>query len=125
MAKLEKYIITKNELIAKDTYMMKLEGDTSWIIRAGKFINITIDGKYLKRPISIADYDDKSLTIIYKVVGEGTRLMSNYPLDKEVEALVNLGNGFEVKEDQKSCTNNRGWCGGSSTISFSKTMYKT
>ena len=70
------YEITKNQKIAKTGYKMTLHGDTSHLTAPGQFVNIKLDGFYLRRPISICDYDDKEITIIYKTVGEGTLAMS-------------------------------------------------
>lgn len=68
----QKLKIISNEEIAKDTFKMVLACDTGAIARAGQFINISIEDKFLRRPISICDWDDSTITIIYKVVGEGT-----------------------------------------------------
>ncbi len=63
------FTITKNECIAKNTWLMVLSGDTSEITKAGMFVNIKLDGYYLRRPISVCDVEGDLLTIIYKVVG--------------------------------------------------------
>ena len=68
--------ITENKLIAERTYYMTLEGDTSAITAPGQFVNIKLDGFFLRRPISVCDCEDGKLTIIYKVVGNGTEKMS-------------------------------------------------
>jgi len=73
---------------------MVLKGDTQWITRPGQFVNIELEGLYLRRPISICDWDDKSITIIYKVVGKGTELMSQMQPGVELDVLTGLGNGF-------------------------------
>lgn len=99
MKKVEQYIIQSNQCIAKDVYEMKLTGDTGWVSRPGQFINITIENAYLKRPISICDYQKNELTIIYKVVGFGTRQLSRRSVGDSLEALVDLGNGFNPEID--------------------------
>lgn len=66
------YKVLTNEKIAKDVYKMELEGDTSHITAPGQFINIKLEGKFLRRPISVCDCNENVITIIYKVVGEGT-----------------------------------------------------
>lgn len=71
------FTITSNKKIAKDTFELILSGDTSLITSAGQFVNIKIDGLFLRRPISICDYEENKLTLIYKVVGEGTNILSN------------------------------------------------
>ncbi len=90
--------ILSNECIAKDIYKMVLCGDTSDITAPGQFINIKIEGYYLRRPISICDYDDKTITIIYKVVGKGTEEMSKMPVGLKLDILVALGNGFDTSK---------------------------
>ena len=72
------------------------EGDTSSITAPGQFINIKLDGFYLRRPISICDYNDTTITIIYKVVGEGTEVMSKLNAGTELDVLCGLGNGFDT-----------------------------
>ena len=69
--------VLSNRPIAKDVYEMVLEGSTKSITAPGQFINLAIEGLYLRRPISVCDYDENTITIIYKVVGKGTEIMSN------------------------------------------------
>ena len=69
------FTITENALLARDVYRMRLAGDTSAITAPGQFINIRLDGFFLRRPISVCDWDDGSLVIIYKVLGRGTDQM--------------------------------------------------
>lgn len=97
MYKRDKYKIKSNKKIAQNVYEMILEGDTTYIIRPGQFINIELDGFYLRRPISVCDYDNETITIIYKVVGRGTRKMSTLQEGHVLDVLTGLGNGFEVK----------------------------
>ena len=77
---------------------MVLEGNTQWIIRPGQFVNIELDGLYLRRPISICDWDEHTITIIYKVVGRGTEQMSKMHEGEELDVLTGLGNGFDVEK---------------------------
>lgn len=88
--------ITENKKIAKDIWLMILEGDTSAITASGQFVNIKLDGFYLRRPISVCDYDEKTLTIIYKVVGEGTEAMTKLDIGEELDVLLGLGNGYDL-----------------------------
>ena len=88
------YEILSNEKIAKDVYKMILNGDTSDIKYPGQFINIKIDDLYLRRPISVCDYDDNCITIIFKVVGHGTEKMAEMKVGKKLDILTGLGNGF-------------------------------
>lgn len=96
MYKRGKYKIKSNKRIAKNVYEMILEGDTSYIKRPGQFINIELDGFYLRRPISVCDYDSNTITIIYKVVGDGTEKMSTLKEEEILDVLTGLGNGFNT-----------------------------
>ncbi len=96
--KQEIFTIERNEKIAKDIMLMKLCGDTSALTAPGQFVNIQIDGLYLRRPISVCDYSDNSLTLIYKIVGEGTEIMSKYKPGVKLDLLVGLGNGFNPEK---------------------------
>lgn len=88
--------ILSNEKIALDTYEMQLGGDTSALTMPGQFVNIAIDGLYLRRPISVCHYEPGRLTIIYKVVGKGTEIMSQMTKGQKLDLLCGLGNGFDV-----------------------------
>ena len=77
---------------------MVLEGDTQYITRSGQFINIELEGKFLRRPISVSDYDAKTITIIYKVVGVGTEAMSRLPIGTQLDVLTVLGNGYDLSK---------------------------
>ena len=90
------YKIVANEPLTSDVWRMVLEGDTQWISRPGQFVNIELEGLYLRRPISINDWDEKTITIIYKVVGRGTEQMSRMTAGVELDVLTGLGNGFDV-----------------------------
>lgn len=92
------YKIKSNEKIAKDIYKMVLAGDSSAITAPGQFINIKLDGFYLRRPISVYDYDSESVTIIYKTVGEGTYAMSAMEEGVVLDILTGLGNGFDTSK---------------------------
>lgn len=97
MYKRDKYKVISNKQIAKNIYEMILEGDTKYIVRPGQFINIELDGFYLRRPISVCDYDEKTITIIYKVVGNGTETLSTLKEGEILDVLTGLGNGFNEK----------------------------
>ena len=88
--------IESNEKIAKDVFRMILSGDTSDLKNPGQFVNIKLDGFFLRRPISVCDYDDGTLTLIYKVVGEGTEVMSRMCKGEKLDVLTGLGNGFDT-----------------------------
>ena len=89
------FTVIANEKIAENVYKMKLLGDVSGIKNSGEFINIKIDGLYLRRPISVYDKDDTSVTIVYKVVGKGTEIMSKMQNEK-LDVLTGLGNGYNL-----------------------------
>lgn len=92
------YKVLYNFNLAPGVFRMVLEGDTSALIAPGQFVNIKLEGKYLRRPISVCDYDSKTITIIYKVVGEGTEQMSKMTQGTELDVLVGLGNGFNPEK---------------------------
>ncbi len=88
--------IVSNEALTDSVYKMVLSGDTSDITNCGQFVNIQLDGLYLRRPISVCDYDDKTLTIVYKVVGKGTEAMSAMGSGTKLDILTGLGNGYDL-----------------------------
>ena len=88
--------IVSNEALTDSVYKMVLSGDTTAITAAGQFVNIQLAGKFLRRPISVCDYDDATLTIVYKVVGKGTAQMSEMTPGQELDILTGLGNGYDL-----------------------------
>ena len=96
------YKITLNRPIAKNTFKMVLEGETTALKKPGQFINIKLDGFYLRRPISVCDYSGSEITIIYKVVGSGTEKMSGLKAGDTLDLLVGLGNGFSPEKSGKN-----------------------
>ena len=88
------FTVLTNEKLTDSVYKMTLSGDTKGIERPGQFVNIKLDGLYLRRPISVCDYEDGKLTIIYKVVGKGTEQMSWLDAGAMLDVLVGLGNGY-------------------------------
>ncbi len=90
------YKILANEPLTATVWRMVLGGDTQWITAPGQFVDIALEGRYLRRPISVCDYDATTLTLIYKVVGEGTAQMSRMVAGRELDLLTGLGNGFDV-----------------------------
>ena len=87
--------IVENTELVSGVYRMKLQGDTSAITAPGQFVNIQLDGLFLRRPISVCDVEGDVLTIIYKVVGKGTRAMSQMQ-SGELDVLTGLGNGYDL-----------------------------
>ena len=92
------YTIASNRPLTADVFEMRLLGDTSAITAPGQFINIKLDGLFLRRPISVCDWDSESITIIYKVVGKGTAQMSRMNEGETLDVLTGLGNGFDVSK---------------------------
>ncbi len=90
------YTLESNRKIAKDIYEMVLTGDNSAITRPGKFVNLLIDGCYLRRPLSVCNVEGDRLTLIYKVVGKGTEILSHAEPGAVFDTLTGLGNGFDV-----------------------------
>ena len=91
-----RFTILENSLIAANTWKMKLSGDTSAICCSGEFVDIAIDGKFLRRPISVHDVDWETFSIVYKVVGEGTEAMSRMKERDTLDILTGLGHGFNI-----------------------------
>ena len=90
------FTILENTALTRDVYRMVLEGDTSAITASGQFVNIALEGKFLRRPISVCDYDNSTLTIIYKVVGKGTAQMKEMAIGQQLDILTGLGNGYDL-----------------------------
>jgi dihydroorotate dehydrogenase electron transfer subunit len=96
------YAIIENVPLTKAVYKMVLKGDTSAITAPGQFVNLKLDGLFLRRPISICDYDDTTITLIYKVVGEGTAQMAKITVGQQVDVLVGLGNGYDITKCEQN-----------------------
>ncbi len=87
--------ILENIALTESVFQMRLRGDTSAITAAGQFVNIQLDGLYLRRPISVCDLDGDVLTIVYKAVGKGTEQMSRMQIGEKLDVLTGLGNGYD------------------------------
>jgi len=92
------YKILSNEPLTSNVYKMILESKEEIIAKCGQFINIKLDGFYLRRPISICDFSSNTITIIYKVVGKGTEVLSSFTSGVELDCLVGLGNGYDTSK---------------------------
>ena len=92
----ETFEIISNRPLAENIYELLLAGDTSAIAAPGQFVNLRLDGFYLRRPISVCDWDSGRLRLIYKVLGRGTAAMTAYPAGKTMDMLTGLGNGFDM-----------------------------
>ena len=88
--------IIENTALTSSVYRMRLAGDTSAITAPGQFVNIKLEGKFLRRPISVCDCKPGELTIVYKVVGKGTEQMANMHVAEELDILTGLGNGYDL-----------------------------
>ncbi len=92
------YHIESNEPLTGTVYQMRLSGDTSAFSKPGQFLNIALDGLFLRRPISVCDYDERGVTILYKVVGKGTAQMAAMRPGQTLDVLTGLGNGYEIEK---------------------------
>ena len=90
------FTILSNTALTDSVYKMVLSGDTSDITAPGQFVNIQLSGLFLRRPISVCDYDEETLTIVYKVVGKGTEQMSTMAAGEKLDILTGLGNGYDL-----------------------------
>ena len=90
------FTVKKNVPLTKNVYEMTLTGDTSDITRPGQFVNVKLDGLYLRRPISVCEKIRDKLILVYKVVGKGTEQMTNLRKGAELSVLTGLGNGYDI-----------------------------
>lgn len=94
------FVLLENNLIAKNTYHAVFEGNTRKNVAPGQFVNIKIDGFYLRRPISVADYDKSTMTLIYKAIGGGTAALSAAKPGTKFDILTGLGNGYTIRGEK-------------------------
>ncbi len=88
--------IIENTPLTESVYRLVLRGDTSEITRPGQFVNIALEGNFLRRPISVCDCEGERLTLLYKVVGKGTAQMARMTAGERLDILTGLGNGYDV-----------------------------
>lgn len=88
--------VINTEPIAASVYKTTFTGDTSGITNAGQFVNVKIEGLYLRRPISVCDLSGDTLTLVYKVVGKGTEILSKAKAGEKFDMLTGLGNGYDI-----------------------------
>ncbi len=98
----EIFEITENCLIARGIYRLHLLGNTTSMGAQGQFVNIRLEGKFLRRPISVCCYDNESITLIYKTVGAGTCQLASMHAGEKLDLLVGLGNGFDTAKSGPS-----------------------
>lgn len=96
MERVSDFQILSNECLAPSVYRMVLAGDTRYITVPGQFIDIRLDRLFLRRPISVCDRDGDTVTVIYKVVGKGTKQMSGLSSGETLNVLTGLGNGYDL-----------------------------
>lgn len=92
--------VKQNQKIADGIYKMILAGDVGKLV-SGQFMEISLDGFYLRRPFSLADFDNHCVTILYKVLGNGTEYMTTLKIGAKLDCLTELGNGFNLDKSQK------------------------
>ena len=92
------FTIVENIALTDSVWQMRLAGDTSAITASGQFVNILLEGKFLRRPISVCDCEEDMLTLVYKVVGKGTEQMSQMERGQELDILTGLGNGYDLDD---------------------------
>lgn len=90
------FTIKENTQIAPGVYKLILSGDTSGIVKAGQFVDVQIDGHFLRRPFSVCDWDADTVTVVYRKVGKGTADLSSFQPGHVTDALTGLGNGFDT-----------------------------
>ncbi len=90
------FTVKNQTRLTENVYRLTLTGDTSAIVRPGQFVQLQLPGFYLRRPISVCDWDADTLTLIYKVVGEGTKAMTALQPGAALDLLTGLGNGFDT-----------------------------
>lgn len=88
--------IVENCALTENVYRMRMFGDVSAVTSSGQFINVKLEGLYLRRPISVCDKDENSITVIYKVVGKGTEILSRMQKGEKLDVLTGLGNGYDL-----------------------------
>ena len=92
------FTIKENVALTPWVWRMVLEGDTSEVQVPGRFVNVKLDGLFLRRPISVCDATSDTLTLVYKVVGEGTEKMSRMQAGEQLDILTGLGNGYNTEK---------------------------
>ncbi len=90
------FTIVEHQQLTDTVWRMRLQGDTSEITSPGQFVNVRLDGLFLRRPISVCDCEGDTLTVVYKVVGKGTRQMSRMTVGDVLDVLTGLGNGYDM-----------------------------
>ena len=92
------FTVEFNDALTDSVYIMNLLGNTGGITRPGQFVNVELPGRFLRRPISVCDLSDESVTLVYKIVGGGTAQMSEINPGETLDVLTGLGNGFDIEK---------------------------
>ena len=90
------FTINENVKLTESVYELSLQGDTGDITAPGQFVNIELEGFYLRRPLSVCDWDNDTLTVVYKTVGKGTDVLSMKQTGDKLDLLTGLGNGYDL-----------------------------
>lgn len=96
MYKKAKYTILSHKALNANVMELVLKGETKYIKAPGQFVEIELPGKFLRRPLSVCAYEKGQLTLIYKIVGEGTEILAKLPVGTELDLITGLGNGFTI-----------------------------
>ncbi len=92
------FTILENKKLTENVRLLYLQGDTSGITRPGQFVNLKLEGRFLRRPLSVCDREAGRLTLIYKITGAGTGQLSLLPAGTKLDLLTGLGNGYDLRE---------------------------
>ncbi|MBQ0097279.1 MAG: dihydroorotate dehydrogenase electron transfer subunit [Bacteroidales bacterium] len=117
-----KFIIKNNALIADQTYRLDLLGDSGAMERGGQFADVAIDGFYLRRPLAVTEWNEEGISLIYKVIGEGTKKLSTMTPGAALDILTGLGNGFDAGLCRKRALIVSGGIGASPTFTLAKDL---
>lgn len=90
------YTVRYNEKIATSVFRMRLDGDTSAFVRGGQFVDVAVEGFFLRRPLAVREWDGEGFDVLYKVVGKGTEAMTAIRPGSILNVLTGLGNGFDI-----------------------------
>ncbi len=122
--KQERYILRQKRQLTEDVWELCLAGDTAPITAPGQFVNIRVDGCFLRRPISVCCWDGESLTIVFKTVGKGTAALAKMGMEESVDLLCGLGNGFDLSRCGKHTLLLGGGLGAAPLYGLAKALLK-
>ena len=99
--------IVSNRPLTDDVFELRLAGDASAFTRPGQFAEISVEGLFLRRPISVCDWNDVELLLLVKAVGKGTNALRDLKSGASLDILTGLGNGFEVGQGTEGTSASR------------------